>query len=157
MKILITGLNPSGRIFFKEYLDCEGNRISIEIHEGGRRIAYKDKSCVTVNGKDVLNGEEVESCYKVMKPLIPALDSLLSKFNSYDDEKNLEYVVRNLKGYDLEYVFYIHEEDMVIPFVRENGDLNSLSYRIIMEYERKVDERKLKKEENKGERVGNGI
>ncbi len=86
-----------------------------------------------------MDGEEVESCEKVMKTFIPRLDDLINNFSSYDDEKNLEYIVRNLGGRDLEYVFYIHEEDMVIPFVKDNGELNSLSYRIIREYERKVE------------------
>lgn len=139
MKILITGIEPSGKIFFKEYLDEKGNRVLIEIHEGGKRISFNEKSCVTIGGRNVMDGEEVESCEKVMKTFIPRLDDLINNFSSYDDEKNLEYIVRNLGGRDLEYVFYIHEEDMVIPFVKDNGELNSLSYRIIREYERKVE------------------
>jgi len=142
LKILITGVDPLGKVFFKEYLDENGNRISIEMHDGGRRISFNEKSCVSVNGDEMLNGERVESCYQAMKPMIPSLDDLLRTFHKYDDEKNLEYVVRNLGGRDLEYVFYIHEEDMVIPFVKDNGELNSLSYRIIREYERRVDSRK---------------
>ncbi|BBG23542.1 hypothetical protein [Sulfuracidifex tepidarius] len=139
MKILITGIEPSGKIFFKEYLDEKGNRVLIEIHEEGKRISFNEKSCVTIGGRDIMDGEEVESCQKVMKSFIPQLDDLINNFSSYDDEKNLEYIVRNLGGRDLEYVFYIHEEDMVIPFVKNNGELNSLSYRIIREYERKVE------------------